>query len=527
MPDMNDKAAGKLVGVIFAVIILLAMGATLFTTVNYPVSQTFSLPSAPAHPPHEVNITLYADASGWDYLHGPSNPTITILNGTLVHFTVIEEDNQPHTLTINPGSSESSYSDTLLSTSQITTTPGHISYVTAYFDTVGVFTYWCTIHPTTMVGLINVVSSLPSNVYKFPTPPSSATVTAHVSLTATNSGFTSSNGTNPNLFFGNDSLVNFTIIQNGTSMHDFIVAPGDNVSSFNSTVINATEIGTTNGRSVSVNLYFNTTEEFTYWDSYYPSKTVGHIFITRSTSTASIAVTDLGLVTGGTRNWTLPVAISTAVVLHFEDTSKLNYSVMVSSDRYSAVSNGTLVSTTNASTSVEIASYNFTKVTLIDNKVTSGSTGNILYYEHLRNITLYANHLGWNYSVGSVNPVFNLTLGTMVNFTLINGDGLDHTLAISYGNLPYAGTTENVTSVNSTVKTSFGYFLFQMYGTYTYFDTYHPSSAVSSINVTNETSASASVAIPFTHMYAYPSENSGTQYTYVLSGTVNEPKRYN
>ena len=524
---MNDRATGKLAGVIFVIIILLAMGSTLFTTLNYPVSQTFSLPAAPAHPQHEVNITLYADASGWDYLHGPSNPTITILNGTLVHFTVIEEDNQPHTLTVNPGSSESSYSDTLLSTSQITTTPGHISYVTAYFGTVGIFTYWCTIHPTTMVGLIKVVSSLPSHVYKFPAPPSGATVTAHVSLTATNSGFISINGTNPALFFGNSSLVNFTIIQNGTSEHDFIIAPGANISNFNATVFNATEIGTTNGRSVSVDLYFNTTGEFTYWDSYYSSKTVGHIFITRSTSTVSVTVSDHGFEVDGIQNWTSPAAISTAVVLQFEDKAKLNYSVVVSSDLYSSVSNGTIVSPTNASTSVEIASYNFTRITLVDSEVTKGSTGNILYYGHLRNITLYANHLGWNYSVGSVNPVFNLTLGTLVNFTVINGDGLNHTLAISYGNLPYAGTTENVTSVNTTVKTSFGYFLFQLSGNYTYFDTYHPSSAVSSINVTNGTSASASVAIPFTHMYAYSSENSGTQYAYVLSGTVNEPKKYN
>lgn len=164
---MAEKGTRNYTGVVMAVGILLIMGMAIAIALDVPISKSFSFPTVPsAGPDHQLNITLYADASGWDYNHGKVNPTIVIPPNTQIAFTVIEEDNQPHTLTIAPGAQESSTHATLLSQTDITTTPGHVSHASAYFTTTGEYTYWCTIHPVTMVGqlYVNTSASLPTNI---------------------------------------------------------------------------------------------------------------------------------------------------------------------------------------------------------------------------------------------------------------------------------------------------------------------------------------------------------------------------
>lgn len=163
---MDEKVKKNYTGVILAVGILIVMGLAVSIALDVPISKAFALPSVPSGgPEHQVNITLYADAAGWNYNHGTVNPVIVIPPKTQIEFTVIEEDNQPHTLTIAPGSQESTTQATLLSQTDITTTPGHISHTNAYFATTGEYTYWCTIHPVTMVGQLYVNSSaaVPTN----------------------------------------------------------------------------------------------------------------------------------------------------------------------------------------------------------------------------------------------------------------------------------------------------------------------------------------------------------------------------
>ena len=71
----------------------------------------------------------------WDLYHpGTSVGTINVTNASSTTSAIYSPatysyNNKPHNLTIAPGSSESSYQDTLLTTSQITTIPGTVSHV--------------------------------------------------------------------------------------------------------------------------------------------------------------------------------------------------------------------------------------------------------------------------------------------------------------------------------------------------------------------------------------------------------------
>ena len=489
---MSEK--GSKTGVVFAVIVLLIVSMGLYLALDYPQTSSFSLPAAPASAPHSVNITIWADASGWDYGHGTVNPTITILNGTVIHFTVIEEDGQPHTLTINPGPAESTVFDTLLSISQITTTPGAVSHTTAYFPKVGVYTYWCTVHPTTMVGLIYVNSSLPSHVYTFPTPPSNMSVSHNTSLISTNSGFIDSHGVvNPSLYYQNGSLVRFQIKQNGTSDHSFVIAPGGAESDYNATLINASTMGNVNGTTVAVQVFFNRTGEYTYWDSYFPSLTEGHIFVVSYNKSISLLASEHGLELNGSLNWTVPAMDGSELIFNVADSGHFNYSIVLLN--YSHSPFAYLQNDTSNSSVSEFVFYGYAAFTVKYNSTGNVNSDSVLFYNREVNITLYADANGWNYSKGSVNPVFNLTVGTMVMFNLINEDGLYHALRINSGPNESLQNSTLIAEVNNTIRSSIGYYLFSNVSVYTYWDSFHPYTAVSTINVANSSSPSSTASV--------------------------------
>ncbi len=103
-------------------------------------------------------IVLYANSQGWNYNSTP-NPTLNERLHTLLAFKVIEQDGLPHTLTINPGTNESSSLNDYVVNVQIPTTVGSVTWVNWSFSSPGVYTYWCIVHPYTMRGLLYVNST--------------------------------------------------------------------------------------------------------------------------------------------------------------------------------------------------------------------------------------------------------------------------------------------------------------------------------------------------------------------------------
>ncbi|MCL4451705.1 MAG: cupredoxin domain-containing protein [Candidatus Thermoplasmatota archaeon] len=375
---------GNKAGVVFVVIVLIMVGIGFTLMLNPPTVKSFSLPPVPSKGvKHYQNITIYADANGWDYNHGTVNPTLYIANNTVVTFTVIEEDGEPHTLTINPGSSETSYQDTLLSTAQITTIPGHVSTTKAYFDSIGVYTYWCTVHPETMVGLIYVNATVNVTV-----PTAHYANYSNQTLNLLKNNLTANGVLYPTIALPSSTLLNLTIKDTTSSTYVLRISSGSKVDTSNySTIINVTN------KTSKVSIPFNQTGQYVYWNS--------------------------------------------------NNTSRF---------------------------------------------------GTIYIYTSLVNTSLYADFNGWNYSQSSgVNPTISISQGTLVNFTLIDEDNLTHALEINPGSSENSSTSISVASVSPTVKTSQGYYLFMSTGNYTYWDLYHPSTAVGIVNVTNS-SSSASIS---------------------------------
>ena len=149
-------------GMIFGIVIIVLMFGGLYYMLSAPTSLNGGL-IEPSNTPYKdtINVTLYANALGWDYgVKGDhTNPTFNITVGTRIVFTVIEADTAPHTLTIADSPSESSTHLTLITTSQLTQVIGHTVTVSYVFNKIGAWTYWCEIHATTMVGRINVLAS--------------------------------------------------------------------------------------------------------------------------------------------------------------------------------------------------------------------------------------------------------------------------------------------------------------------------------------------------------------------------------
>lgn len=152
-------------GIAFGIVIVILMGVMLFYMLSAPTSLAGGLIESPTTTyTKQVNITLYADQEGWNFgIKGDTvNPTFNITLGTKVCFTVIEEDGAPHTLTIADSPHESSAQLTLIQTTQLTCTIGHSAKASYIFNKLGAWTYWCTIHSTTMVGTINVIAPVNS-----------------------------------------------------------------------------------------------------------------------------------------------------------------------------------------------------------------------------------------------------------------------------------------------------------------------------------------------------------------------------
>ena len=163
-------------GVAFAVIVVLSIAVAVgFVISPQPTSVLSQV--IPPNPAYTNSTTLYANAAGWDNptpygnANGaiPVNPTLNYTVGTVVTFTVIETDSLPHNLYIAKGTSENlaAYYSVI---GVINPIPGSKYTGEWYAQTPGVYTYWCEVHPTTMVGTINVLaatsSSISSNVVK-------------------------------------------------------------------------------------------------------------------------------------------------------------------------------------------------------------------------------------------------------------------------------------------------------------------------------------------------------------------------
>ncbi|MCL4337407.1 MAG: hypothetical protein M1129_03760 [Candidatus Thermoplasmatota archaeon] len=200
-------------GVTFALIIILMISMAFGYVLTSPTGGGLHKSSSPTKNTQYIN--LGADAAGWEYNYNKSdlNRVLNVNLSTTVYFNVTEEDGAPHNLFIaydgsysasafakymsdlssNPKSVEGSNNYQVLSTSQITQTIGHKTQGSFPFvgsSMVGIYTYWCSVHYTTMVGLliVNATSGSASlgslHVYHGASPShvnNQSTYSAHVS----------------------------------------------------------------------------------------------------------------------------------------------------------------------------------------------------------------------------------------------------------------------------------------------------------------------------------------------------------
>ena len=491
---MAEKSAAT--GPIFVIAILLVAGIALGLELSVPTSPAYSLPGIPAHPAHYVNVTLYADANGWNSNQKglpvqsglKVNPTIVVLPGTVVNFTVIEEDNQPHTLTIAQGSSISSTSDTLLSTSDITTTTGHVSFAQAYFDTLGEYTYWCVVHPQTMIGHLWVNNSLPT--FSLPTPPANMSANANQTLYADSNGWNYSHGTvNPVLYFRLGTLVNFTIIQEDGNQHGFYIAPGSNESSYNEVLLKPSSLSTKVGATSNFTAYFNVTGEYTYWDPNYANATEGHIFVVSGINSIILTVTSNGLDLNGNLNSSILVKNGSLLRIGINDSAKISYDVLLAKGYSPSKTNVTIVGTNSSNETVVYVPSVAQAFTLYDG-FSSSTYHHLFTYVNIVNYSLSAANFVWNQN-STTNPTLSVSAGDLVNFTIVNTDNLNHTLEVNYGNSYNSTLAVKVAEVTNGNASSSGYYLFNQTGNYTYWDYYHPNTAIGRITVTGSKGTTA------------------------------------
>ena len=190
--------SAKTSGIVFATLIVVVVALSFGYILSSPTSAGLTPTSAEySQATGTMYVHMYADASGWDQHYNninssdPINPTIFVKVDTTVYFNVTEEDGEPHTLTVAYlGSSNTSanipivngnvsnsamlakYSNyeptgksyTIITTAQLTTTIGHTAQGKYPFTKAGVYAYWCTVHPFSMLGVIIVGSYQSTNV---------------------------------------------------------------------------------------------------------------------------------------------------------------------------------------------------------------------------------------------------------------------------------------------------------------------------------------------------------------------------
>ncbi len=142
---------------LFLVVIIAAVGS--FAYFVSPSSGSSSQTSSSYN--STMEITLYANANGWNYNSTHPNPTLYAKTHVLLEFKIIEQDNFPHTFTINPGPNESQ-SNAFINVN-IPAIPGTVVWVNWSFSSPGLYTYWCVVHPETMVGQLIINSSANSS----------------------------------------------------------------------------------------------------------------------------------------------------------------------------------------------------------------------------------------------------------------------------------------------------------------------------------------------------------------------------
>ncbi len=388
-----EKGTGRnYTGIVMAVIILVIMGLSASIALNVPMSKSFNLPAVPSGgPENQVNITLWADAAGWNFNHAPVNPVIVIPPKTLIHFTVIEEDNQPHTLTFAPGSQEASAHATILSTSDITTTPGHVSHASAYFSATGEYTYWCLIHPATMVGklYVNASAPLPGN-----TTPVQKTYQHYYNTTMdlNNSALQSANVSYPTLYIRNDTFLNMTVRNNINTpppVYSLNFSYGEGVNLSNSTTL----INSTN-RTAAGGFYFVKPGVYSYWN-YYNRTDYGLIDVYTSTASTTLYANVNGWnYTKGTVNPTLSFNQFSLVTITMVNGDNLSHALIINpgtseNSSYAPIANVTpgVSNTTVVVFFYESGNYTYwdmyhpsTSVGLIRIAGNSSASGGILYH---------------------------------------------------------------------------------------------------------------------------------------------------
>jgi plastocyanin len=166
-------------GVTFALIIVLLVSVAFGYILTSPTGGGLQPSKNPTKYTQYVN--LGADAAGWEYNYNTSlrNPVLNVVSGTKVVFNITEMDGAPHNLYIaydgkytsslfqqlvvdqksSPKKIEGSTNYQILSTAQITQTIGHKTQGNYPFFKDGIYTYWCSIHYATMVGLLIVNST--------------------------------------------------------------------------------------------------------------------------------------------------------------------------------------------------------------------------------------------------------------------------------------------------------------------------------------------------------------------------------
>ncbi len=198
-------------GVVVALIIVIVVSASFAYILSSPTGGGLQPSKNPTS--YTQYINLGADAAGWEHNYNTSqrNPVLNIKESTLVYFNVTEEDGAPHNLYIaydgayssslfaklsasqisNPKSIEGSTNYQILSVSQITQTIGHSTQGSYPFFKTGIYTYWCSIHYETMVGLL-IVNATTGSTSAVLTPlhsTASPAPTGVLPLTYSTSGF--------------------------------------------------------------------------------------------------------------------------------------------------------------------------------------------------------------------------------------------------------------------------------------------------------------------------------------------------